>query len=138
VPTHHTGDGELAAYIREYQGGGQAVSHVKDLVCARCRGTVFLLSVDDDEGCVVATCRKCLAGRPIADSAERLQDADIGECDCVCGGDTFAVAVGFAADQGGEVSWVTVGLRCLTDDVLGVIADWKVDYRPSAHLLTSV
>jgi hypothetical protein len=132
VPT----DGDLAGYIRDFQAGGHPVQHVKDLTCTRCRGTEFLLAVDDDDICAVATCRNCRISRPIADSGQRLRDAEPGECDCVCGGETFAVAVGFAM-TGADVRWVTVGLRCLTDDVLGVILDWEITERPSAHLLTA-
>ncbi|MFI5896109.1 alpha/beta fold hydrolase [Actinoplanes sp. NPDC051513] len=36
-----------------------------------------------------------------------------------------------------EVRWISIGLRCLTDGTLGVYADWKIDYTPTAHLLTS-
>jgi hypothetical protein len=136
MATDGTG-GDLATYIREYEAGGLPVDHVKGLVCGRCRGTVFLVSVDDDDNCAVATCRNCLADKAIADTGKRLQDAELGECDCVCGGETFEVAVGFAM-AGDDVRWVTVGLRCLTDDVLGVILDWKIDARPSAHLLAGV
>jgi hypothetical protein len=132
-----TGGGDLAAYIRQYEAGGHPVQQVRDLVCNRCRGTVFLVSVDDDDFCAVATCRTCLADKPIADTVKRLRDAELGECDCVCGGEEFAVAVGFALTDDNQVRWVTVGLRCLADDVLGVILDWKIDDRPSAHLLTN-
>jgi hypothetical protein len=34
-----------------------------------------------------------------------------------------------------EVRWISVGLRCLADNTLGVYTDWKVDYLPTAHLL---
>jgi len=33
------------------------------------------------------------------------------------------------------VRWVSVGLRCLKDNALGVYADTKIDYSPSRHLL---
>jgi hypothetical protein len=38
-----------------------------------------------------------------------------------------------AADD--EVRWISLGLGCLTDGVLGVYSDWKIDYVPTAHLL---
>ncbi|SPL94568.1 unnamed protein product [[Actinomadura] parvosata subsp. kistnae] len=43
--------------------------------------------------------------------------------------------MGFALRGDGEVRWVSVGLRCLRDGSLGVYADWKIDYSPTAHLL---
>ena len=54
---------------------------------------------------------------------------------CPCGGETFAVAVGFAMAADDEVRWISLGLRCLTGGVLGVYSDWKIDYVPTAHLL---
>lgn len=129
-------DGDLAGYLRDFRGGGHPVQHVVDLTCGRCRGTAFGVAVDDDDNCVVATCVSCRTDIAIADTRRRLRDAEPGECDCVCGGETFAVAVGFAM-SGDDVRWVSVGLRCLTDDVLGVILDWEIAERPSGHLLTT-
>ena len=43
--------------------------------------------------------------------------------------------VGYALLDDGEVRWISVGLRCLKDDTLGVHADTKIDYSPSHHLL---
>ncbi|GAA3941267.1 hypothetical protein [Actinoplanes auranticolor] len=53
-----------------------------------------------------------------------------------CGNETFAAALGFALTADEEVRWISVGLRCLTDGTLGVYTDWKIDYTPSAHLIT--
>jgi hypothetical protein len=78
----------------------------------------------------------CRAATFIADSAEYWDQADPGECECPCGGDTFAVAVGIALRDEGDVRWISIGLRCLTDNTLGVYAEWKINYGPSAHLLT--
>jgi hypothetical protein len=75
-------------------------------------------------------------GCSAADSAEFWDEADPGECACPCGGDTFAVAVGFSLRDGGDVRWISIGLRCLTDNTLGVYADWKINYGPSGHLLS--
>ena len=46
------------------------------------------------------------------------------------------IRYGFAMTADNEVRWISVGLRCLTDDTLGVYTDWKIDYGPTAHLLT--
>ncbi|MFR9780329.1 hypothetical protein ACL02O_30285 [Micromonospora sp. MS34] len=68
-------------------------------------------------------------------SADYWQDADPDECVCPCGGEAFQVAVGFALRADGEVRWVSIGMRCTRDGVLGVYADWKIDYSPTDHLL---
>lgn len=126
---------DLATYIRAYRAGGYPVTHVNEHVCPACRGTAFRVLVDDEEGCAVAICEGCRAESPLADSAEHMADADLGECACPCGGETFAGAIGFALTAGNEVRWVSVGLRCLTDNHVGVYTDWKIDYEPTAHLL---
>ncbi|MFI7546561.1 hypothetical protein [Actinoplanes sp. NPDC049599] len=127
---------DLAGYVRGYEAGGYPVALVSELVCRECRGTVFRVFVDDDEGCAVAVCQSCKADNDIADSAEYFADAELGECACPCGGEEFAAAVGFARHADGEVQWVSLGLRCLTDGTLGVYTDWKIDYGPTAHLLS--
>ncbi|GAA0594714.1 hypothetical protein GCM10009546_66160 [Actinomadura livida] len=37
-----------------------------------------------------------------------------------------------------SVRWVSVGIRCVADGVLGSCADWKINYEPSRHLLARV
>jgi hypothetical protein len=38
----------------------------------------------------------------------------------------------------GSIRWVYLALRCVHDGVLGVYADWKIDYSPSDHLYNQV
>jgi hypothetical protein len=76
---------------------------------------------------------------PLLDSAEYLDDADLGDAGCPCGGERFNVAIGFARYPDSEdIRWVYLGLRCVSDGVLGCYADWKIDYSPSAHLIEAV
>ncbi|MFI6231031.1 hypothetical protein ACIBCR_27410 [Micromonospora echinospora] len=125
----------LATYVREYRAGGYPVHHVVDVVCRHCDGRTFRVAVDDEEGCALVLCLGCEADTALADSDDHLDDAELAECACPCGAETFAVAVGYALTGGGEVRWVSVGLRCLADGTLGVYTDWKIDYAPTAHLL---
>lgn len=126
---------DLADLLREHQSGGYAVQRVSEAVCAGCAGRRFNVMAADVEGCVQRLCVVCGDASYIADSADFVDEADLGECACPCGGEEFAVAVGFAFRSDGEVRWVSIGLRCLRDGSLGVYADWKIDYSPSAHLL---
>ncbi|WDZ84580.1 hypothetical protein [Micromonospora cathayae] len=128
---------DLATYIRHHQAGGYPVQHVKDVGCRHCDGKTFHVTVDDEEGCALITCHDCQTGTPIADSADYLEDADLEECACPCGGETFTVGVGYAMNTDNEVRWISLGLRCLTDGTLGVYTDWKIDYAPTAHLLSN-
>jgi hypothetical protein len=127
---------DLAEYLRDYAAGGYPVDDVTASVCAACGGRRFRVHADHEEGCVQRTCVDCAAEAFVADSADAAADATLEECECPCGADEFAVVVGFARLRDGEVRWISVGLRCLTDGTLGVYADWKIDYLPSTHLLT--
>ncbi|XTZ18145.1 hypothetical protein ACQSSU_12620 [Micromonospora echinospora] len=127
----------LAAYVREHRAGGYRVHHVVDVVCRRCDGRAFRVAVDDEEGCALVLCLGCGTEAAVADSDDHLDDAELAECACPCGAETFTVAVGYALTGDGEVRWVSVGLRCLADGTLGVYTDWKIDYAPTAHLLAS-
>lgn len=107
--------------------------------CSSCQGGAgFGVRLDDEVGVAVRTCAACRDEQPMLDSAEFLADADLGDAQCPCGGEVFDVAVGFSLLDGGEVRWVTLGLRCRADDQVGVYADWSIDYEPSRHLLGQV
>jgi hypothetical protein len=126
--------GDLAEYIRHFKAGGYPVTTVVESRCGVCDGRAFRVTIDEEE----ATQRVCLAcgtAAFIGDGAEHWSGTDHDSCACPCGGEKFAVAVGFAYFDDGEVRWVSVGLRCLKDDTLGVYADTKIDYSPSHHLL---
>jgi hypothetical protein len=109
--------------VREFAAGGYPVEHVTPIVCARCAGTLFEVIIDDDEGCAATTCLSCRAQSPVADSEDYLDEAELAECACPCGGEVFSAVVGFAMTESGEVRWISVGLRCVADGVLGVYAD---------------
>jgi hypothetical protein len=57
---------------------------------------------------------------------------------CPCGNETFEVAVVFAVRADGDVRWISIGLRCVRDGVLGAHTDWKIDYSPTAQLFDRV
>ncbi|MEV1109430.1 hypothetical protein [Micromonospora sp. NPDC049751] len=81
------------------------------------------------------SCTACGARAFVADSADYWGDAEPGDCACPCGGEVFHVAVGFARYADGEVRWISVGLHRVQDGAMGVYADWKINYRPTDHLL---
>jgi hypothetical protein len=133
-----TAAAELDAYLRESQAGGYPVARVVHAACARSGGSEFGVRVDDDAGYAERTCHLCGERWVMLDAADVAEDADPGDAACPCGGERFDVAVGFALCEDGEVRWVSVGLRCTAGGVLGVYADWKIDYSPSGHLMVRV
>ncbi|MCA1272399.1 hypothetical protein ACIPQH_16810 [Streptomyces rubiginosohelvolus] len=68
---------------------------------------------------------------------ESWEDDEPGAAGCPCGSEEFEAAVAFSLGDGGSVRWVTVGLRCIKDGFCGAYADWKIDYGPTDHLLTT-
>jgi hypothetical protein len=126
---------DLASFLRDFEAGGYPVTDIVESSCAGCDGRAFRLLADDEEGCVQRICVNCATASFIADSEESCEDAELQPCECPCGGETFAIAVGFARQSDQEIRWISVGLRCLTDGTLGVYTDWKIDYGPTAHLL---
>jgi hypothetical protein len=116
------------------------VAEVVHAACASCGQSSdgLAVAVDDDEGAATRRCLRCATKVPMLDSGDYLDDADLGAAACPCGHEQFDVAVGFSLRDDGEVRWLSIGLRCRSDGLLGVYADWKVDYTPSRQLLTAV
>lgn len=125
---------DLAEYVRHFEAGGYRVATVAESRCGGCDGRAFRVRRDEEENSQ-RVCIGCGVVAFIGDSAEYWSEDDADFCACPCGGEEFAVAVGFAFFDDGEVRWISVGLRCLKDGLLGVYADTKIDYSPSRHLL---
>ena len=68
------------------------------------------------------------------DSGDYEDEAKPGDAACPCGGESFEVAVGFALRDDGDIRWVSIGLRCVDDGLLGVYSDWKIDYSSTDEL----
>ncbi|OLT30226.1 hypothetical protein BJF79_09815 [Actinomadura sp. CNU-125] len=125
----------LAEYIRTFQAEGYRVDEVVQSKCATCDGRVFEVLLDDLNGVAQRTCVRCGTAAYIADGADHLDEAELVICECPCGEAEFEVGVGFSLHADREVRWISVGLRCVADGAVGVYADWKINYGPSAHLL---
>ena len=129
---------DLDLYLAEFRAGGYPVARVVHASCGGCGGSTFRVLVDDEEGYVERRCTSCAARFAMLDSADVQDEADPGGAACPCGNETFEVAVGFAVRDDGDVRWTSIGLRCVGDGILGVYADWKIDYSPTAHLYDRV
>jgi hypothetical protein len=137
-----TGDepGDIGDYLREHAAAGYGVDRVTMSACAACGGRSFRLLINSagHDGALRA-CVTC--GQPafIADSEDYWEDPGATAVSCFCGADVFEIAVGFALrESGDDVTWISVGVRCVADGILGCPADWKIGYGPSLHLLEQV
>jgi len=136
-----TGDGvgDIKAYLAQLQPGGYRVSTVVVAACQSCGAADgFELRVDGDEGYAERTCVACGTTHLMLDSADVVEDASPVQVRCPCGERNFDIAVGFAKRSLRDFKWVSLGIRCRADGVLGSPADWEIDYSPSRHLLAAV
>jgi hypothetical protein len=124
--------------VRYSQANGYPVQHFADAKCT-CAATVFRLCLDDDEGAAVRTCCSCNMEHPMGDSAEFLEDAELGECECPCGGGVFEITVGVSlyADSD-DVRWLYLGCRCPACGLVAVYGDWKNELHGYRELLAKV
>ncbi|UQA60518.1 hypothetical protein [Polyangium aurulentum] len=138
---HAYGDtqADIRAEVRRYsKRNGYEATHFADAVCV-CGAKVFALKLDDDEGAAVRTCASCRHEVPIGDSADYLADAELGECACPCGAETFEITVGVSLYDGTEaVRWLYLGCRCPACGLTAVYGDWKNEYESYAELLAQV
>lgn len=129
---------DLADYLEELGAEGYRVGQIVRATCADCGGRSFRLRVDGEEGTVERSCVACGKDVLMLDSEEHWSDTEPEAVVCPCGADVFDVAVGFSLRPDDSVCWVSVGIRCVADGVLGCCADWKIDYEPSRYLLARV
>ncbi len=135
--------GDSQADIREElaaQSGidGYPVEHFADAIC-QCRGHIFKLFIDDDEGAAIRECVSCKQRHPMGDSEDNLEDASLSQCECPCGNDALEVTVGVALHEGREdVRWLYMGCRCPRCGLVACYGDWKNEFIDYKELLKRV
>src|SRR5262245_60144065 len=124
--------------VRYSRLSGYVAEHFAEASCT-CGGVLFGLQLDDNEGAAVRTCAACAAEHPIGDSDEFLEDAELEECACPCGGEHLELTVGVAlyADSN-DVRWLYLGCRCPACGMVAVYGDWKNEFNGYAELLARV
>lgn len=138
---HWYGDSQAdisAELLRQSLLNEYPAEHFADAVCS-CGGRGFRLNIDDNEGAAVRVCVSCGDEHPIGDSAEYLDDAELEECECPCGRNTFEITVGVSLYEGSEdVRWLYLGCRCSACGLIGCYGDWKNEYEGYQELLRLV
>ncbi len=113
------------------------VHHFADAVCV-CGGRTFRLFLDD-AGAAVRFCSACDDEHPIGDSAGYLADAELGECECPCGGGFFEITAGVSLYEGSEdVKWLYIGCRCPACGMTACYGDRKNEFVGYQELLKQV
>jgi hypothetical protein len=138
---YHYGDGQAdipAEVLRYGNENAYPAHHFAACLCG-CGGKLFRLALDDTEGAAVRTCAECDSKQPIGDSDEYLENAELEECACPCGGEAFEITVGVSLYEGSEdVRWLYVGCRCPACGLTAVYGDWKNEFNGYRDLLARV
>jgi hypothetical protein len=138
---HRYGDSQAdirEELLRYSQANAYLAHHFADATC-KCGGKLFRLALDDIEGVAVRTCAGCGAEHPIGDSDEYLEDAELEECACPCGGEEFEITVGVSLYEGSEdIRWLYLACRCPKCGLTAVYGDWKSEFNGYRELLARV
>jgi hypothetical protein len=105
-------------------------THFADAQCV-CGGRMFRLLLDEGTA-AVRVCAKtsCAQSHPIGDSDEYLDEAELEECACACGGEEFEITVGVHLYADSEdVKWVYIGCRCVACGLTANYGDWKNEFE---------
>ena len=124
---------DIREYLCEYSE--QEEIEVKNVECQICKGDVFTIKVDQDEGAMQVTCVNCKAKKLLLDSSEIWEECNpkTGRCP-ICKGKSYNVGVGFLRRSTGDVKHVFIGNRCVGCGVLGSYADWSINYGPTDEM----
>lgn len=124
--------------LRYSEKNGYVAEHFADAVCT-CGGREHALLLDDNQGVAVRKCRQCDGEHPIGDSDEYLEDAELQDCECLCGGTGFEITVGVALYlESEDVKWIYIGCRCPGCGLTGCCGDWKNEFLGYQALLARV
>jgi len=115
---------------------GYPPEHFADAVCV-CGGRTFRLQLDDTAGAAVRTCPTCAAVVAMGDSGEYLEEVELDDCACPCGGEVLEVTVGVSLYEGSDdVRWLYFGCRCPSCGLVAVYGDWKNEFEDYRVLLS--
>lgn len=124
--------------LRYSKSVGYLAQHYTDAVC-KCEERLFQLKLDDTQGAAVRTCVSCQDEHPMGDSDEYLEEAELSECACPCGGEQFEITAAVSLyDDSEDVRWFYVGCRCPACNLKAVYGDWKNEYNGYQELLARV
>jgi len=128
---------DLKKYIISFSDENYKADEVIQSKCT-CGNHVYQVQHEPDEGFVKLTCSLCKQDKYIADCYELENDIEPEYLTCSCSNNIFEIGVGFAYRKKlffkSDIKWITVGARCAKCGIMGVPADWKIDYSPSLFL----
>lgn len=122
------------------EGNEYPIDSFADVRCD-CGCDEFRLLTDEAAGVAIRHCTGCDQDYLMGDSAEYLEDAELGQHECLCDADVFQITAGVHRyrEQDGtlsnDVRWLYIGCRCVACGMLGCYADWKSEFTGYEDLL---
>jgi hypothetical protein len=111
--------------LARYSQNNYPATHFSDAVCP-CAHRRFLLEIDEDAGVAVRVCDSCESRHVMFDGEDYLEDADLNDCQCACGGFVFEITAGIALYRNSDdVRWLYIAGRCPTCGRIACYGDWK-------------
>ena len=124
----------MAAFVRDY--AEYPIAHVRFARCT-CGKDRFTVEIEGGNG-ARRRCVTCKRRKFVCDSKDTW-GGEPDEAACPCGHEVFQLGAGFALyDDGADVRWIYVVLRCVRCKEIGVYEDWKIGYGPSLQLVDQV
>jgi hypothetical protein len=122
---HGDGPDDTREMLAEYSRVNYPVELFVDCVCV-CGNRKLLLQVCTEEGVAVRTCLSCGEQHVMFDGGNYLEDADLADAECLCGGDELEITAGVALYSNEQsVRWLYVGGRCPECGRIACYGDWK-------------
>jgi len=120
---------DIRTFLEEYSRNNYPTEHYADAVCF-CGSNRFELLLDDVVGAAVRVCSSHAHEHPIGDSADYLDPAKLGKCQCPCGCNEFEISAGVALyRESSDVKWLYIGCRCTTCGLVACYGDWKNEFE---------
>ena len=132
-------DATLISDMLEY-GGEAPPTAFASPTCAKCKGNVFTILMNDLEGVAARICAGCDDEHGIGDSDDFVDEVDsVESAICTCGGEQFRIAAGVSLyRESQDVRWFFLACRCEKCELSGVYADWKSESGDLKALLARV
>ena len=129
---------DIRTSLEVYSRNNYPTEHYADAVCT-CGCTHFQLFLDDEVGAAVRRCEAHAHEHPMGDSADYLDEANPGECECPCGSNMFEISAGVALyRESDDVKWLYIGCRCIACGLTACYGDWKNEYLGYASFLDKI
>jgi hypothetical protein len=133
--------GEDSDDLQHWLEGLQGCPPVNLTVLAHCANpahgdevmTWFYVEADGEHGVARRRCLACGQVQHVLDSAEHWTHPPMCAC-TTCGQSMFEVGYGLHVENGTEVTWLAVAVRCVGCGRLDGVTDLHVDRRPVAEV----